>query len=111
MYGVPKHFNTLQDIKNSMAVEPEGTKAKLKELLANRFLWLEVEELKDGEDGITDETHKVVEMPEPKVKYGTDDSGEEVLKRYQFELREDPNAHIFRLGATVEYIESLIGAN
>lgn len=97
MRGVAKWFNTEQDIINCMAVDKEATKARLRELLDGRFAWFPDKVLKKGAAGIEDDTHKVVTMQADK-------------ERWQYELREDPNAWIFRIGLTVEKINELLEA-
>lgn len=101
MRGVAKWFNTEQDIINCMAVDKEATKARLRELLDGRFAWFPDKVLKKGAAGIEDDTHKVVTMR------AQDGRAEE---RWQYELREDENAWIFRIGLTVEKINELLEA-
>ena len=101
MRGVAKWFNTEQDIINCMAVDKEATKARLRELLDGRFAWFPDKVLKKGAAGIEDDTHKVVTMR-------AQDGGAE--ERWQYELREDENAWIFRIGLTVEKINELLEA-
>ena len=101
MRGVAKWFNTEQDIINCMAVDKEATKARLRELLDGRFAWFPDKVLKKGAAGIEDDTHKVVTMQ-------ADKGG--IEGRWQYELREDENAWIFRIGLTVEKINELLEA-
>lgn len=101
MRGVAKWFNTEQDIINCMAVDKEATKARLRELLDGRFAWFPDKVLKKGAAGIEDDTHKVVTMQ-------ADNGG--IEERWQYDLREDPNAWIFRIGLTVEKINELLEA-
>lgn len=101
MRGVSKWFNTEQDIINCMEVDAEATKAKLRELLEGRFAWFPSKKLAKDAPGIEDETHKVVVM---QAKEG----GKE--ERWQYELREDQNAWLFRIGLTVEKINSYLEA-
>ena len=101
MRGVSKWFNTEQDIINCMAVDAEETKAKLRELLDGRFAWFPVKKLANTAPGVEDETHKVVTMQ-------AQDGGKE--ERWQYELREDQNAWLFRIGLTVEKINSYLEA-
>lgn len=104
MRGIPKIFGTEQDIINSMAEDPQSTKAKLRELLAGRFAWFPIRKLADGETGLEDATHKVVAQ-----HGGMGPEAEGTEERWQYELQEDPNAFIFKtLGLTVEKINSYL---
>lgn len=100
MIGIPKHFNTLEDVNNSFAIDKDATKKELKVLLEGRFSWFQVGKLAEGEEGITDDTHKVIPMQK-------DDGSTE---RWQYEMREDSNAWMYRIGLTVERINELLGA-
>lgn len=99
MRGVPKWFNTIEDVENSMKVDKEATKAKLQEMLDGRFAWFPVGET--IAPGITSATAKVVTMKD-------EQTGKEYLMQY--ELREDENAWMFRIGLTVEKINSYLEA-
>ena len=101
MRGIAKWFNTEEDIINCMAVDEEATKARLRELLDGRFAWFPDKVLKKGAAGLEDDTHKVVTMQ-------AENGG--VEERWQYELREDSNAWIFRIGLTVEKINELLEA-
>ena len=101
MRGVPKWFNTVADVKNSLALDKVATQAKLAELLEGRFAWFPAAKLESGAAGREDATHKVVTMRE-----GMDGPEE----RWQYELREDPNALMFRIGLTVDEMNEMLGA-
>ena len=103
MRGVPKTFGTEQDIINSMAEDPQATKAKLREMLSGRFAWFAVRKLEDGAAGLEDATHKVVVQS---GGMGAEDEGQE--ERWQYELQEDPNAFMFKIGLTVDKINSYL---
>jgi hypothetical protein len=91
MNDFPKWLNTKQDYINCLKDYPDQTKAALKDLLDSRFSWV-MTKILDGE-GITDDTHKVIETES---------------ECSQYELLEDSNARMFQLGFTVEEIEGLI---
>lgn len=91
MRGLPKFFNTKQDYLNCFEGYKEGVKAELQKLLDARFNWFDVEVLENPEIGINDETHRVIE-------------------NMQQELKEDPNARLFKLGFTVDEVKELINA-
>ena len=104
MRGAAKHFNTAIDVENSLKVDKEGTKKVLRSLLEGRFIWTDTGALPEDEEGVTDETHKVVLM-------GEGESGENQETRlHQFELQEDPNAWMFQIGLTVEKINRYLEA-
>jgi hypothetical protein len=95
---MPKVFGTEQDIINCMALDPQATTARLRELLDGRFAWFAVRKLKDGEEGQEDDTHRVMAQAGASGKDGQDGPEE----RWQYEWQEDPNAALFRIGLTVE---------
>lgn len=103
MRGVPKTFGTEQDIINSMAEDPQATKAKLREMLVGRFAWFAVQKLEEGEVGLEDATHKVVSQHSG---MGPVDEGPE--ERWQYELQEDANAFMFKIDLTVDKINSYL---
>ena len=104
MRGAAKHFNTAVDVENSMKVDKEGTKKVLRALLEGRLIWTDTGALAEGEEGVTDETHKVMLISEG-------EGGEnENAHPHQFELQEDPNAWMFRIGLTVEKINAYLEA-
>ncbi len=94
MRDFPKWLNTKQDYLNCLNLYPDETKKSLQVLLDSRFNWFQTAILADNEQGITDETHKIVEFEN---------------ERSQYELLEDSNARIFQLGFTVEEVQALIG--
>lgn len=99
MRGAAKWFNTVEDVENSMAVDKEATQARLQELLDGRMVWFPVGET--VAPGITSATAKVVPIKD-------EQTGREYLMQY--ELREDPNAYMFKIGLTVEKINEFLGA-
>jgi len=105
MRGAAKHFNTLADVENSMTVDREGTKALLRKLKEGRFIWQDKGPLASATAGITDSTHRVVAVA---AGDGVDAGGTSVP--HQFELVEDPNAWMFRIGLTVQKIDQYLEA-
>jgi len=100
MNGFPKTINTKQDITNLMADYPEQTKAYLQNILDNKDQWLMTSKLEDGDAGITDATHKVEEVT---------DQDDVVTESYQYELMEDTNGELYRLGyANAGEVEALV---
>jgi hypothetical protein len=90
MMGFPKFVNTMQDLIHLKEEFPRETKAYLQDVLDYKDQWLVVGELKEGEAGLVDETHKVEESKNQETG--------EVISRYQFEFKEDPNGALYRLG-------------
>lgn len=101
MRGIPKWFNTIEDVLNSMEVDKEATQAKLQEMLDGRMVWFPVGKIVGQSKGVESASAKVVPMKD-------EQTGEEYLMQY--ELREDENAWMFRIGLTVEKINELMGA-
>ena len=99
MRGVPKWFNTVEDVLNSMQDNKEATKAALKEMLDARMVWFPVGKVVGDGEGITSTSAKVIPMKD-------DMTGEEYLMQY--ELREDENALMFKIGLTVKKINELL---
>lgn len=91
MKGFPKYINSAGDIENLAKDFPKELAEYLQSLYDTKDVWLMTEKLEDGE-GITDDTHKVVETK--------DQESREVKERYQYEFAEDPNWYAFRLGFT-----------
>lgn len=97
MKGLPKNLNSKEDYIYAKNNFPEEYwKKEFQNLLDNRFGWFYVEDL-ESEKGINDDTHKVVEDK---------DTG-----YTQYELRENPDAKIFKLGFTVEEVEEMLKWN
>lgn len=100
MHGFPKYLSTKQDVLNVMQEYPKQTRNFLQELLDTKDVWLFVRKLNDDEIGIENKTHKVVPNDNPKTK--------NMVERYQYEFKEDPNGTIFRMGFTVEEVQLLV---
>lgn len=86
-------FNTKQDFFNYLTINPEAVKKALQTLLDTRFIWKTTAILDDSDEGVSDDTHRVI---------GEDD------ERMQQELIEDSNARLFLLGFTVSEAEGVI---
>ncbi|WP_375666707.1 hypothetical protein [Bartonella sp. TT121SHDZB] len=104
MLDYPEHLNSKQDYLNMLSFDKIETVRRLEDLLATRFYWIFVKELGEGEEGLTDDTHKVCVQTEIPV----DLEGSFIEKRCQYELQESAHALIFRLGFSVEEVEQLI---
>lgn len=110
MRGFPKYtdISTKYDVENLKSTFPKETKAFLESLMNDRFIWISLGILANKEDGVTDDTHRVVEIKETEPGPSEDEPTIEVTKYSQQELVEDENARIFRMGYTVEDVEILI---
>lgn len=101
MRGFPKYsdISTKYDVENLKGTFPKETKKFLETIRDDRFIWVTTGTLERKEDGITDETHRVIEVK--------DNESEEITYAQQ-EYIEDSNARMFRMGYTLEEIEILI---
>jgi len=100
MKGFPRTINNKHDITNLMGEFEVETKAYLQNILDSKDQWLMTSKLEDSDAGTTDDTHKVEEL--------TDDD-DVVTERYQYELMEDTNGELYRLGyANAGEVESLV---
>lgn len=98
MKGYPKHLNTKADYEYVRQNFPRfAWKKDFEDLLTSSKDWVNMGEITG--DCVTDDTHKVVTDAEM-------DSGEK--KSYQFELKENPTAKIFRIGYTVDEVEKIL---
>ena len=100
MNGFPRTINNKNDIANLMGDFEVETKAYLQNILDSKDQWLMTSKLKADDVGVTDDTHKVEEL--------TDDD-DVVTERYQYELMEDTNGELYRLGyANAGEVEALV---
>jgi len=97
--GHPAHLNTKYDYEYVRKHFPEAKwKPAWQALLDTKDAWLMTSPLKAKEAGVTDATHKVVEVETMDGK----------IERYQCELKEDPNALVFRKGFKVAEVEAVL---
>jgi hypothetical protein len=102
--------NSVEDIKNLRKSNPQLAKEYLQNLLNGRFYFVKDRELKKGEAGLTDDTHRVDEeyVPDPNDPMNME-SG--TVTRYQMVLQEDPNAFLFKIGfATSAQAQTLLNS-
>lgn len=95
------YFATKQDVLNSLKLYPERTKAKLKSLYEDRYVWVATNELPEREAGIIDEFHIVTEN-------NSNGKEREEQTYTQMEKQVDKNSRIYKLGFTEEEILELI---
>lgn len=100
MKGEPKHWNTKKDAMVALNRWPTRTKKYLQTFLDGVEKWMIDHKLKDDEEGITDDTHKIREIK--------DEETGEVTERYQLVWKQDPNCKLFRLGFTTEEVQEII---
>ena len=60
MLGFPKNINNRNDLDHVKVLFPEDTKKYLNNTLVNRKIWSYVGDLEKEEDGVVDDTHKVM---------------------------------------------------
>lgn len=100
MHGFPKHLNSKVDYEYVRVNFPkEKWLPFFEELLNKQKVWFYTKTLAEGEVGITDDTHKVVE----------NEDMDKTIIRYQYEFIVDENSQMIKLGYTKEEIEDIIG--
>lgn len=101
MVGMPRWCNTKEDYLYVRKHFPrEQWAPQFQALLDERMAWLNVGRLESAEDGITDETHKVITV-------GGEEDGTPV-QYYQYEFQEDRNCKMLRFGFTAGEIDELV---
>lgn len=96
MQGFPKHLNSKADylyIRDSFP--KDKWQPYFQSLLDYRMQWFNTGEI-TGE-GVTDDNHKVVINA---------NNGE--THKYQYEVKEDANCTLYRLGFTIEEVEKIL---
>ena len=93
MRGFPKTISTKIDVQNLFQLYPYETREYLQKLLDTRFVWRSTGAIAEGTAGVHDATHRIMRT----------ESGLE-----QFELVEDENAKIFRMGFSVAEVEEML---
>lgn len=97
MRDYPKHLNTKADYLYVMENFPkEKWEADFKNLLVGLKDWFNLGKIEDGSDGITDDTHKV-------------EVDEQTGDKYQFELKDNPNCLLNRIGFTESEVKGYLG--
>ena len=100
MIGFPKNLNSKFDYEYIRGNFPKEKWIGLfQNLLNERMQWFNIGKLDKKEDGITDDTHKIIENQE---------QGEQLAEYYQYELKEDQNCQLYKLGFTVKEVESIL---
>lgn len=99
MKGLPKQLNSKQDyIYAKENLNESYWKPLFQDLLDSRFNWFYEKDLDFKEQGIEDETHKIVENKEEEDK----------ITYSQYIWKENKDAKIYRIGFTVEEVQEII---
>lgn len=99
MKGYPKHINTKEDIYNAMEIDAQRTKLLLRTAIDSREGWHVTAHLDSEAEGVTDDTHRVVDKSDE----------ESTADWYQEEWGPLPGNLLDRIGMTVAEAEELIG--
>jgi hypothetical protein len=95
MKGYPKHLNTKQDYEYVRKNFPKRKWEKdFQALLESEKAWQVTKSLTKEENGVVDNTHKVIDAEDVRV---------------QMELKVDPNSRIKQLGYSRENVEAILG--
>ena len=97
MIGFPKYINSMGDVQNLKDMYPAELKAHLQSIYDGKDGWIATAKLEGTDTGVTDDTHKVVEVK---------DTDGTVTEQYQYEFKEDANCFLFKLGfaTSAEYL-------
>lgn len=93
MKGLPKHYNTKEDVTNAVALFGADAVAQLQAIHNNRFISVKVRNLDDNEEPVLTESQFIAEDAEN--------------VRVLYDKAEDPHAYLFRLGFTADELESM----
>lgn len=97
MKGYPTHFATMHDINVAMEIDADRTKARLQELIDGSRGWYVTGSLSKESDGMTDDTHRVVDQ-------GQDGKPDWYQEEYGALLGNE----LERIGLTIEEAEALV---
>lgn len=109
MRGFPKSLHTKEDylyIKNNF--EPEQWKPEFQKLLDTRMDWFFVKNLDSQEEGLNDNTHKVIE--DKSVELDKEGKPFEKVTYTQFELKENPQCKLNLIGFTVDEVLEILNS-
>ncbi len=100
MVGFPKHLNTREDYEYIRTHFPKTEwVGHFQALLDSMNDWFFERYLNDGETGITDSTHKVIEESA---------MGDETAKRAQYVYRYNPTCPLATIGYTEAEVRAII---
>lgn len=101
MVGFPKHLNTKEDYEYVRANFPKAEwEGHFQALLDNMNDWFFDRYLEDGETGVTDSTHKIIE--EQSTTEG------ETAKRAQYIYRYNPTCTLASIGYTEAEVRAIL---
>ncbi|MDY6852012.1 MAG: hypothetical protein SV487_08070 [Thermodesulfobacteriota bacterium] len=116
-------YRTKQDVLNDLALRPAEAKAYLQILLNECMHWVETHKLDYLDPGLYDETHQIKRIKNGEeewrkadgfwmkglkqlISWFGADGGD--VERYQYELQENSDARLFRLGFAREEAQELM---
>jgi len=98
MVGFPSHLNTKEDYEYIRAhFDKAAWGPCFQRLLDTTKDWFFVSDLADGDEGVTDDTHQVIESEQDGTK-----------TRAQYELRTNPTCELIRLGYTEDEVKAIL---
>ena len=98
MKGYPKHLNTKEDYEYvRQNFSKEVWEEDFKNLLDTQYDWFFEKELAEGEEGIIDTTHKVVE---------NEQDGKETRSQYKWDY--NPFCKLTRIGYTEQEVQDIL---
>lgn len=101
MKDYPKHLNTKADYLYVKDNFPKSMwEQDFQNLLDTQYDWVITSELNSKEDGIEDDTHKIIEMQEMQSD----------IKYYQSELKDIETAPIHQMNFTVKEVKKILSA-
>jgi len=98
MKGYPNHINTEEDVYTALEIDKKRTQDLVQRILDTREGWYVTASLESEGDGITDETHRVVDKSD-------DESSSDW---YQEEWGPLPGNTLERIGMSVTEAEEII---
>jgi hypothetical protein len=97
MKGYPKHIATKMDLQVAMEINAERTKSFIRRAIDGRNGWVVTGSLDNESDGVTDDTHRVIDHASEEGEHDW----------YQEEWGTLPGNTLDRLGITVAEAEKL----
>jgi hypothetical protein len=96
MVGIPKYLNSKDDYEYVRAnYSEEIWRPQYQNLLDTTYDWFFSNKLTDDEDGITDDTHIVIE-------------DEETHEKSQYEWRLNPTCKLLSIGYTINEVKNIL---
>lgn len=109
MKGYPKNLNTKADYEYVKAnFAPEEYLPDFQSLLDTMYDWFFVKELTSEEEGITDDTHKVIVSKEERPATVEGEEQTIITTYAQYEYRINPTCKLHALGYTEEEVRAVV---